>query len=329
MSRRAGQSNHRAINWALNGGIAIVLLGVACKPAERDTPPPANATPFEVARSGAARLIGVGDIGVCGAPGDEATARLADSVVKADTSRKIETAVFTLGDNAYPAGLDRDFVECFSSSWGDSSKSLMSLVRPAIGNHDYQSSHGAAYYRYFGARAGPAFRGYYSYDIGDWHAVVLNSELLMNESAAEVEKQAEWLARDLAAHPKRCTLAYFHRPRFSSGAHGSNRRMQSFWTALYRQGVDLVLNGHEHHYERFKPQTSAGTADSVNGMTEIIAGTGGGSLTGIRSTLAPNSAAQIQGHFGILVVLLSADEYRTAFIDTSGRVWDASGGKCH
>lgn len=308
---------------------AIVLINAACKPAERETPPPAHAPAYEVAASGAALLIGAGDIGKCGSIGDERTSQLVDSVLKADSSSGVTAVVFTLGDNAYPAGLDRDFVNCFKPTWGDPDKSIMKLIRPSIGNHDFQSRRGAAYYRYFGARAGPAFKGYYSYDVGDWHAIVLNSEIEMNGSSAERAGQTAWLKKDLAGNAKLCTLAYFHRPRFSSGAHGSNAAMNEFWRILGEGGVDLVLNGHEHHYERFLPLNAAGKLDSLNGMEEIIAGTGGGPLTGIRSVLAANSAAQIQGHWGVLLVTLGPSEYRTVFLDVKGRPWDPSGRKCH
>jgi acid phosphatase type 7 len=279
--------------------------------------------------SGSAVLIGAGDIGVCGTTGDEQTAQLVDSVLKADSAERVETGVFTLGDNAYPAGLDRDYVRCFSSSWGDPRRRIMKVIRPSIGNHDYQSARGAAYYRYFGSRAGPAFKGYYSFDIGDWHAVVLNSEIVEAGMKGERESQEAWLKKDLDEHRKLCTLAYFHRPLFSSGAHGDSPSMRGLWDIMSAGGVDLVINGHEHHYERFLPQTPLGVVDSARGITQIIAGTGGGPLTGIRSRIAGSSAAQIQGHWGVLILTLGSSEYRSSFLETGGVAWDPSGGKCH
>jgi hypothetical protein len=274
-------------------------------------------------------MIGAGDIGVCGSPGDERTALLVDSVLKADSAAGVETGVFTLGDNAYPAGLDRDFVRCFAPSWGDPKKRIMKVIRPAIGNHDYQSSRGAAFYRYFGTRAGPSYKGYYSYDIGDWHAVALNTEIIADGSRGDLKAQEDWLKKDLEEHRKLCTVAYFHRPLFSSGAHGASPELLSLWQILSAGGVDLVLNGHEHHYERFLPQNPFGVVDTVNGITQIIVGTGGGPLTGIRSRLAGNSAVRIQGHWGVLILTLGSSEYRSSFVDVDGRVWDPSGGKCH
>ena len=310
----------------------IVVIGVVsagCKPQEKVTPPPAHASAVQVALSGAAVFIGAGDIGVCGARGDEETAALVDSVIKADSAVHVESVVFTVGDNAYPAGLDRDFVRCFAPSWGDPKKRIMKLIRPAIGNHDYQSQRGSAYYCYFGARAGPALKGYYSYDIGAWHAVVLNSEIAAVGTREARDEQETWLRNDLRDHSKPCTLAYFHRPLYSSGAHGTSPLMRSIWKILADGGADLVINGHEHHYERFLPMNAAGVLDTLNGMAEIIVGTGGGGLTGIRSRPAPNSAVRIQGHWGALIATLGSGEYRTSFIDTSGEVWDAAGGKCH
>lgn len=314
---------------ALSLLVAVAIVAASCKPGERPTPPPAHAAASQVADSGAAVMIGAGDIGVCGSLSDEMTSQVVDSVLAADSAAGVQKAVFTLGDNAYPAGLDRDFVRCFGSSWGDPKKRIMKAIRPAIGNHDFQSQRGAAYYRYFGSRAGPAFKGYYSYDIGNWHAVVLNSEIVYWGSLSEQKSQEEWLKKDLSANQKLCTVAYFHRPLYSSGAHGSSPRMQSFWEILAKGGVDLVLNGHEHHYERFLPMNAAGELDSLNGMEEIIAGTGGGNLTGIRSRAARNSAAQVQGHWGVLILTLGTSAYRSALLDVSGQVWDPAGRNCH
>lgn len=309
--------------------VAIGVVFAACKPREKITTPPAHAPASQVALSGAAVFIGAGDIGVCGARGDEETAALVDSVIKADSAAHVESVVFTVGDNAYPSGLDRDFVRCFSPSWGDPKKRIMKLIRPAIGNHDYRTQRGAAYYRYFGARAGPPFKGYYSYDIGEWHAVVLNSEIVASGTQTERSQQEDWLRKDLRDHSNPCTLAYFHRPRYSSGAHGSSPLMANFWKILAEGGVDLVINGHEHHYERFHPMNAAGVADTLNGMEEIIVGTGGGGLTGIRSHPAPNSAVRVQGQWGALIATLGTGEYRASFIDVHGDVWDTTGRKCH
>jgi hypothetical protein len=273
-------------------------------------------------------FIGAGDIGVCGSDGDQQTAQLADSVARADSAANVEAGIFTVGDNAYPAGLDRDFVACFGGSWGDPHKKLRGRIRPTIGNHDYQSARGAAYYRYFGTSAGPKFKGYYSFDIGSWHAIALNSEILYSEPDEE-RKQEQWLKADLAANKSLCTLAYFHRPLFSSGIHGPSPAIRKLWEIMSAGGVDLVLNGHEHEYERFLPQTPAGVRDSLRGITQIVVGTGGGPLTPFRSRTAANSAARIEGHWGILLLALGPTEFKSSFLDVDRRVWDPAAGKCH
>lgn len=310
-------------------GIVACLLISACKPDKKPTPPPANATPAQVSDSGAFRIVAVGDIAVCGAQGDEQTAALTDSIIRADDADKVRTEVLTLGDNAYPAGLDRDFVGCFAASWGLRGRQIIHRIHPSIGNHDYQSERGAAYYRYFGGQAGYPFKGYYSFDAGKWHLIALNSETVYYGTDQEKQEQEKWLADDLKTYRSTCTLAYWHRPLFSSGVHGQSAAMRRIWDILYANNVDLVLSGHDHHYERFLPQTPAGVRDSLRGITEIVAGTGGGALTGVRSKLMPNSAARVQGRFGVLVLTLGETEYRSEFLEVGGRAWDLSGGRCH
>jgi len=312
----------------------LLLLGMviplSCFPPVRVTPPPADAPAEEVADSNAAVMIGAGDIGVCGSRGDEATAAIVDSVLKADSTAKVEDIVFTLGDNAYPSGTTAQFKLCFGSSWGDSTKRIMKWMRPALGNHEYLSDEGSAYFKYFGERAGQPEKGYYGYDVGEWRAIVLNSEILGSHFTDEDRKaQVDWLRGELKDHTNKCKVAYFHRPLWSSGGHGGHADMHDIFHILHEDGVDLVLAGHEHHYERFAPMTPAGVLDTLKGITQIIAGTGCGELRGLRTPLARNSAYQIQGHYGVLKLTLGAEAWRSAFIDSRGRVWDRSGGKCH
>jgi hypothetical protein len=276
-------------------------------------------------------MVGAGDIAVCGTNGDEETGTLVDSVVRADEASKIETVVFTIGDNAYPsgsAGVDEDFQRCFAKSWGH--HRILDLIRPTLGNHDYDSGSDEAYFEYFGDRAGPWRRGYYSYDVGGWHVISLNSELYFEHgSRDEARDQEDWLRDDLEKHDAGCTLAYFHRPLFSSGLYGSTREVRTLWQILYDARADLILNGHEHHYERFRPQNPQGKSDPTNGIEEIIAGTGGGELRNLARRPAANSATRIQGRFGVLKLTLGDDRFRSEFIDSSGRVWDSSDGRCH
>ena len=262
--------------------------------------------------------------------GDERTAATIDSVLRADSAAKVQNVVITMGDNVYSVGSAREFSSCFTSSWGDTHKRIMKFIRPSPGNHDYDTPGAEPYYRYFGGRAGPGGRGYYSYDIGDWHVVSLNSELPSNPGRlAEAKAQDDWLQKDLIQNRKQCTVAYFHRPLFSSGEHGNSPSMRKLWEIMYANGVDLVLNGHDHNYERFARQTPAGVADPVRGMEQIVVGTGGGPLRGMRRTRVANSAASIHGHYGVIKLSLGKGEYRRAFLDTRGRIWDSGGSKCH
>jgi hypothetical protein len=309
--------------------VGLLVFMMACKGGERATPPPAEAPAKEVALAGAVVVIGAGDIAMCDSRGDERTAAIVDSVLRTDSAANVETVVVTFGDNVYPVGSQSDIRRCFVPSWGN--RRIMQAIRPSPGNHDYATASGTPYYRYFGQRAGPAGKGYYSYDVGDWHAIALNSELVVGPwyTPQAAKAQEDWLKNDIRSHGQRCTLAYFHRPLFSSGVHGPTNEVQSLWNVMYEGGVDLILNGHDHHYERFLPQTPLGVRDDARGIEEIIAGTGGGTLRGLRSPLAPNSAVQIHGHFGVLKLTLGADEYRHAFIDTRGNIWDTGGRKCH
>jgi hypothetical protein len=310
--------------------VALYAFVIACSRDEPSKPPP-GAPAKEIALPGAVAMIAVGDIAVCESRGDEATAKMVDSLLIADSAAGVPRVVITIGDNAYRSGgvgpadaLKR----CYAPSWG--TPRIMSVTRPSPGNHDYDTGTGAPYFEYFGQRAGPPGKGYYSFDVGEWHVVSLNSELYFGRgSVAEAKAQEEWLRIDLSGNRKRCTLAYFHRPRFSSGSHGGTSAMQSLWRILYDADADLILNGHEHDYERFLPQTPTGVVDSARGIPQIVAGTGGASLRDIRSERAPNSVMQVHGHYGVLKLALGPGKYSHAFVDTEGRVWDAGTGKCH
>ena len=310
--------------------IALPYLPALCVRV-KTTPPPAGAPAKEVAISGASVMIGVGDIADCSSPGDEQTAVLVDSILKADSAVKVDDAVFTLGDNAYPVGSVQNFNQCFTPSWGDPNKRIMKKIHPAPGNHEHESESAAPYYLYFGERAGDSKKGYYAYDIGLWRAIVLNSSLIVEPqfTAADRKAQEDWLAADFKDHAKKCTVVMFHHPRFSSGFHGDDPRLEPLWQILYDANVDLVLNGHDHDYERFLPQSPVGTLDTLRGIPEIVAGTGGGTLRGFRATPTRNSVNRIEGYFGVLKLTLGAAGYSWAFIDASGRIWDPGQWKCH
>ncbi|MEO5798722.1 MAG: metallophosphoesterase [Gemmatimonadales bacterium] len=319
--------NSRLVTLAILGTIVVL----ACKIPVNITPAPANATAEQVAATGASVMIGVGDIAVCGTDGDEQTARVVDSVLKADSVAKVPDEVFTLGDNAYPDGSASNFALCFAPSWGDSTKRILKKIHPTPGNHEHQTVGAAPYYQYFGSKAGSSKKGYYSYDVGEWHVIVINGEIIVNSSFSDVERKAQedWVRAELKGPQKFCSMAYWHQPLFSTGWHGDSPLVRPMWQLLQDGGVDLILNGHDHDYERFHPQTAFGVIDSLKGMVEIVAGTGGGDLRGFRDNPRPTSAARVQGYFGVLKLTLGKGEFRSAFIDVNGRVWDPAGGKCH
>jgi hypothetical protein len=264
-------------------------------------------------------LVGAGDIASCSGSGDEATAALLD---------RIGGTVFTLGDNAYQSGNAADFAKCYAPTWGRQK----GRTRPAPGNHEYFSTPDAApYFNYFGARAGPRGVGYYSYDLGAWHVVVLNSECAAVGGCGTGSPQARWLRSDLAAHPVACTVAYWHTPRFSSGTqYGTDAGYQPFWQALYDFGADVVMVGHEHVYERFAPQTPSGAADPAFGIRQFTVGTGGEGHYGFRQALAPNSQVRNSTTFGVLELTLHTSSYTWQFVPQAGATFTDQGtAPCH
>jgi 3',5'-cyclic AMP phosphodiesterase CpdA len=243
---------------------------------------------------------------------------------------KVQAAVFTLGDNVYSSGTTEQFEKCFTPAWGDPKRRIMKSLHPTPGNHEYYTPNADPYYKYFGPAAGVVGKGYYSYDVAKWHIVVVNSELFVNSifSDSARKEQLDWVTQDLKEHKALCTIAYWHHPRFSSGWHGNDARFNALWQILYKDGVDLVLNGHDHDYERFAPVDPAGILDSTKGIAEIVAGTGGEDLRGFNA-IVPNSVFRIEGRVGVLLLTLGDKEWRSAWVEVGGRVWDQAGGKCH
>ena len=264
--------------------------------------------------AGGVTFIGAGDISDCNNNNDEATAKILDA--------NLDGTVFVLGDNAYESGTTAEFNNCYNPTWGRHK----ARTRPSVGNHEYATTGAAGYYGYFGAAAGDPAKGYYSYDLGDWHVIVINSNITKIDAAA----QLAWLRSDLAASTKSCTLAYWHHPRFSSGLeHGNNDAMQPFWDELYDSGAEIVLNGHDHDYERFAPQTPSGVLDASRGIREFVVGTGGRALYHL-GTRKPNSEVFEFGTFGVLKLTLSAGAYAWQFIPVAGKTFtDTGSGSCH
>jgi hypothetical protein len=255
-------------------------------------------------------LVGAGDIANCSTTADSATARLLDGIAG---------TVFTLGDNAYPNGSNRDYRRCYRPTWGRHEH----RTRPAPGNHEYKTAGADGYFDYFDPNPGARRQGWYSYDLGSWHIVVLNSNCSKIGGCGRDSPQVDWLRGDLAANAGRNVLAYWHHPLFSSGRHGPERAVRTFWDVLYANGADIVLNGHEHDYERFAPQDPAGRADSEFGIRQFIVGTGGTNLRS-RATNAANSQVFSSTH-GVLKLTLRADAYDWEFVPIAGRTFTDRG----
>jgi acid phosphatase type 7 len=290
--------------------VALCVNGCSGSPAA-PAPVSSGSNPAAPTASAAApaTFVGAGDIADCG-PGAARTAELLDG---------FGGTVFTTGDNAYPSGTLEDFERCYEPTWGRHRH----RTRPTPGNHDYITEHAAGYFRYFGANAGPAGVGYYSYTLGAWHIVSLNSEI----DARAGSPQEQWLRADLAANASRCTAVYWHRAIFSSGPHGGDGRMMDVWRALYDLDADLVITGHDHLYERFAPQDGAGRFDASRGIRQFVVGTGGGTLYPLR-TVRPNSELTATVN-GVLAFTLEADRYQWRFVSVDGSFHDQGATACH
>ena len=256
---------------------------------------------------GEATLLAVGDIARCDGRGDERTAAIAARLLKGSPS----APVLAMGDLAYPNGSARDFAQCYRPSWGR----FDGRMRPALGNHEYNTTGAKAYFDYFGKAAGPRGKGWYSFDYAGWHVVALNSNCAA-VGCGPTSAQVRWLAADLSKHRSRCTLAYWHHPRFSSGPHGSSRDVTTLWATLQKAGADVVLNGHDHDYERFAPQTADGRA-SARGIREFVVGTGGAESYPFISRLA-HSQKQLTGVDAVLQLRLTRTGYRWALVGSAG-----------
>jgi hypothetical protein len=293
-------------------GLLATMSGCSDVPSSPSLPPntggagPGTGTPGQTAV-----LAGAGDIGMCGLQGAEATARLLD---------RIAGTIFTTGDHAYPSGSEGDFRTCYDPTWGRH----RDRTRPTPGNHDYDTSGASPYYAYFGASAGPAGLGYYSYMAGAWLIVALNSETDVRAGSPQVR----WLEQALAQNRTRCAAAYWHRPLFSSGSHGNSPDVRDVWQVLYEAGVDVVVNGHEHFYERFAPQAPDGRLDPRRGIRQFTVGTGGGPITPA-GALRANS--EVTGTaWGVLVLTLNDGNYQWEFRPVAGESFADTGvADCH
>ncbi len=321
------------MRWILWGLLGVATLGAlywTVEPLIRGTdskttlPPSLAQTPSATAGPNDPVLVGAGDIASCDSDGDEKTALLLDQVVASG----IETVVFTAGDNAYENGTIEDFEQCYGPSWGRHKD----RTRPALGNHEYKTGNANGHFQYFGAAAGDPSKGYYSFDLGGWHIVVLNTNDHCNALSCDAgSDQEQWLRSDLAANAAFCTMAIWQDPRFSSSARaGGSHRVKPFWDALYDYGAELVVNGDEHNYERFALQTPIGGADPEFGIREFVVGTGGRSLDIIDVARQPNSEITNDDTHGVLKLTLHPAGYDWEFIPEAGfKFHDSGSGACH
>ena len=264
-------------------------------------------------------LVGAGDVASCDdLSGAYATAKLIE---------QIPGTVFVAGDLAYPDGSDENFAKCYEPTWGR----FKDRTRPAPGNHEYHSDGASGYARYFAAAAGDPKKAYYSYDLGTWHVIALNSECAEVGGCDAASPQGQWLKQDLDQHRNGCIVAYFHKPLFSSGgSHGNDPIMKPLWDTLYHAGADVVINGHDHDYERFAPQNPDGKLDLGHGIREFVVGSGGKNSHRKMGVTKPNSEARNDDTFGVLKLTLHAKGYDWEFMPEAGKTFKDSGsGNCH
>jgi hypothetical protein len=304
-------------------GLAALLLVLGLSTCTDNFGPDTERTTFYITPTGLATtnppqvFVGAGDISSCSSNNDEATAELLDNIAG---------TVFLVGDNVYPNGTSSEFANCYQPTWGRHK----ARTRPVPGNHDYNTSGGSGYFGYFGSAAGTPGQGYYSYDLGQWHIIALNSEITKTATSP----QMQWLRADLAAHPNQCTAALWHEPLYSSdGGSGSGgvtfSSVRPFWDTLYAYGADLILNGHRHNYERIAPMKPDGKSDPSYGIRTMVVGMGGiggSSLTNV----FPLSEARNGNTFGVLKLYLYDDSYAWKFVPVAGKTYSDSGSTaCH
>jgi hypothetical protein len=274
-----------------------------------------------VGGTGTPVLLAAGDIAECEDQGDEATARI--------LAEYPNSTIAALGDNAYQDGTSEEFQECYAPSWGP----FKDRTRPTTGNHDNATKNAQGYWDFFGARGGPYDRYYYSYELGTWHVVVLNSDCWRVGGCDPDDTQAQWLRRDLERHPNLCTLAYWHRPPFSSGRYGDPKatgRVRPLWAVLHEEGADVLLTGHEHSYERFAPMNAAGERDDAGGVRLFVVGTGGGNLRDFENDPLPTTEVRQDHTWGVLKLTLRSAGYDWKFLPVAGKTFaDSGSGTCH
>ena len=354
-----------APRWRTNEGAAVAATapGTAPFPGASATPttrsaspspsasssPSASASPSAAARSaspsptrgttptpgaqapsgGTVTVVAVGDIACdpnsSSFHGGTGTASNCHQMATSDVALSLHPDVaLPLGDTQYEDGTAEGYARSYAPSWGR----LLSISRPAVGNHEYLTSHASAYFDYFGAAAGERDKGYYSFDAGSWHLISLNSNCSQAGGCKADSPQGRWLAADLAAHPTQCVLAYFHHPRWSHGEHGDNDGVAPFISTLYAAGAEVVLSGHDHDYERFTPLTPDGAPDPARGVRQFVVGSGG--RNHYRTTTGATTEAMNADTFGVLQLTLRPGAYDWRFVpEAGGSYTDSGSANCH
>lgn len=287
--------------------------------------------PVVLAQPGEALLVGAGDIASCDGGDDEKTGRLVERVLSSTALPPERAWAFTLGDNAYPSGTLEQFVRCYEPAWGR----FKDRTLPVVGNHDYRTAGAAGYRATFAARLGAKGPFWFSHDVpvgtpgstARWHVVVLDSNCDEIDCSG-TGPQADWLRDDLRASGAACTVALMHHPRFSSGPHGNRADLVPLYDVLVQGGVELLLTGHDHIYERFAPLLANGERDERFGIVNFVVGTGGRSHYDLGEPRA-GSLVRFNDQSGVIVLHLAEDSYRWNFVDVTGAVRDAGQGRCH
>ncbi len=294
------------------------------------TPPTADAPASRPTTESGTVIVAAGDI-ACQAShpayhGGAGTPTACQQRATSDLVAQIKpAAVLVLGDLAYEKGLLADFRGVYEQTWGR----FKSITWPTPGNHEYGTGVAPGYYTYFGKRAARERGGYYSTDIGGWHVIALNSNCRLVGGCQRGSPQERWLRADLAAHRSRCTLAFWHHPRWSSGLHGNDASMDGVWRTLADAGVEVALAGHDHDYERFAPINAGGNVDPARGMRQFVVGTGGRSLYFFKGKERGSEVREWQT-FGVLKMTLRERSYEWEFVPAGGGTFSDSGsGSCH
>ena len=251
-------------------------------------------------------VYAAGDIAACRTDNaDDSEAARTAAIIASRMAADTDAVALTLGDNTYPVGLLEEYMKCYHPTWGQ----FKARTRPSPGNHEYYTPNAVGYFAYFGSAAGARRLGYYSFTVGSWHVISLNSNLKPQEHQA----QLTWLKEELARSQAKCTLAYWHHPLYSSGGHGSDKRMQDAFAVLHAAGAEVVLAAHDHNYERFAPQDAEGNEDVERGIRQFVVGTGGAKLTPIAFRRFNSDVSNNSTH-GVLRLSLKEAGYEWEFV---------------